>query len=63
MKMNGHHTQHLRLWIGHWTVAEGHTVDMAGLLMRKELQVRESIHRWAQHKTDSEDDQERSAEQ
>lgn len=63
MKINWYHTQHLRSWIGHWMVAEGHTVNMAGLLMKKDLQGRESIHRWAQHKTDSEDDQERSAEQ
>lgn len=33
-------------------VAEGHAVNMAGLLVQEELQGRENIHRQAQHKTD-----------
>lgn len=44
-------------------VAKGHAVNTAGLLMQEELQGRESIHRWARHNTDSEDDQQKSTEQ
>lgn len=44
-------------------VAEGRAVNTAGLLMQEELQGRESICRWPWHKTDSEDDQQKSAEQ